>query len=458
MTVTDNQPPVAICQDITLQLDVTGNVTITGTDIDGGSTDNGSIVSYTASQTAFDCTHLGANTVTLTVTDDGGNSSTCDATVTVEDNITPTALCQDITIQLDGTGSATITGSDIDGGSTDNCTVSSLTASQTTFDCTNLGANTVTLTVADQSGNTSTCTSTVTVEDTELPQIICPSDIHVSTDLGLCEAVVTYATPVGTDNCASPVTTMTSGLVTGSTFPVGVTTVSYEVVDTSGNTSSCSFTVTVTDAEEPTISCPSDITVDFDGACQFTLPDYTGGATASDNCSLVGDIALTQSPLAGTVITADQVVTLTATDESGNSTDCSFTITTEDTTLPQISCPSDITTTTDLGLCGAVVTYTTPVGTDNCSGVSTSMTSGLASGDTFPVGSTTVTYEVTDTSGNTSSCSFTVTVTDEESPVAVCQDITVNLDGTGTVTITPSDVDGGSTDNCGVTPTGLSQT
>jgi hypothetical protein len=43
------------------------------------------------------------------VTDANGNTSTCDATVTVEDNVAPTAICQNITVQLDATGNVTIT-------------------------------------------------------------------------------------------------------------------------------------------------------------------------------------------------------------------------------------------------------------------------------------------------------------------------------------------------------------
>jgi hypothetical protein len=59
--------------------------------------------------------------VTLTVTDANGNTSTCDATVTIEDNIAPTAICQNITVQLDATGTVTITSAQIDNGSSDNC-------------------------------------------------------------------------------------------------------------------------------------------------------------------------------------------------------------------------------------------------------------------------------------------------------------------------------------------------
>src|SRR4029453_8400436 len=80
-----------------------------------------------------------------------------------------------------------------------------------------------------------------------------------------------------------------------------------------------------------------------------------------------------------------------------------------DSAPPAISCPSNITVDPTCPS-GAVVTYTPPVGTDNCSGVTTVRTAGLASGSLFPIGTTTVTYTATDTSGNSASCSFTVTV------------------------------------------------
>jgi gliding motility-associated-like protein/uncharacterized repeat protein (TIGR01451 family) len=108
--------------------------------------------------------NLGITTVTYTVTDALGLSATCNFTVTVEDNTAPTAVCRDINVELDiATGRVTITAADIDGGSFDNCTIASIEASRTEFDCTDLGANTVILTVTDAAGNTDECEATVTV-------------------------------------------------------------------------------------------------------------------------------------------------------------------------------------------------------------------------------------------------------------------------------------------------------
>jgi hypothetical protein len=95
---------VAVCQDISVQLNPGGSVTITAAQVDNGSTDACGIASMSVTPSTFTCANVGANTVTLTVTDNNGNQSTCTATVTVLDNNAPTALCQNITVQLDANG------------------------------------------------------------------------------------------------------------------------------------------------------------------------------------------------------------------------------------------------------------------------------------------------------------------------------------------------------------------
>jgi subtilisin-like proprotein convertase family protein len=118
---------------------------------------------------------------------------------------------------------------------------------------------------------------------------------------------------------------------------------------------------------------------------------------------------------------------------------------------PVISCPMDITVSNDPGVCGANVSFADAIALDPEDGqIPTTQTGGPASGDLFPVGDTDVTFSATDSDGNTSTCTFTVTVEDTEAPVVVCQDITVELDANGEYVILPNEVDGGSTDNCGI--------
>ena len=169
VTVVDIIDPVAVGQNFTLQLDGSGNGTITPGDIDNGSSDNCGSPTMSLSQTSFTCANLGANTVSLTATDSSGNSHSVDVIVTVVDSIDPIAVGQNFTAQLDGTGNVTITGNDVDGGSTDNCGSPTLSLDIDSFTCANLGANTVSLTATDGSGNSHSVNVTVTVVDSVDP-------------------------------------------------------------------------------------------------------------------------------------------------------------------------------------------------------------------------------------------------------------------------------------------------
>ncbi|HDR50487.1 MAG TPA: T9SS type A sorting domain-containing protein [Mariniphaga anaerophila] len=93
-------------------------------------------------------------------------------------------------------------------------------------------------------------------------------------------------------------------------------------------------------------------------------------------------------------------------------------------------------------------TGTTLTATDNCPGVQ--VEASIPSGSFFPVGTTPVTLTATDAAGNTTTCTFTVTVEDNEAPVVVCQNLDFLLNENGQVTITAEEIDGGSTDNCGI--------
>jgi len=433
LTVQDEVDPVAVCQNITVAL-VNGAVTITAAQVNNGSTDNCGIASLSVNPSSFDCDDVGANAVVLTVTDVAGNSSTCNATVTVTATAPPVAICQNITVNLNGAGAASITAAQIDNNSTSACGIQSMAVNPNAFDCSDLGANTVTLTVTDVNGNTATCDATVTIQDNEDPVITCPADIAVNTDAGDCEAVVTFSASA-TDNCSAVVT---YSHASGSAFPVGTTTVTATATDPAGNTDVCTFDIVVTDNEDPVITCPADIAVNTDaGDCEAVV---TFSASATDNCSAI----VTYSHASGSAFpVGTTTVTATATDPAGNTDVCTFDIVVTDNEDPVITCPTDIAVNTDAGDCEAVVTFSASA-TDNCSAI---VTYSHASGSAFPVGTTTVTATATDPAGNTDVCTFDIVVTDNEDPVITCPaDIAVNTDAgdcDAVVTFSAS-----ATDNC----------
>ena len=247
---------------------------------------------------------------------------------------------------------------------------------------------------------------------------------------------ISLGNPITGDNCGVASTINDAP----ATFPVGTTTVTWTVTDIHGNTATCTQDVTVNDNEDPTLSCPSDQFDAVDGICSYTILDYTGIATYSDNCGAT----ITQDPPAGTIMTVgDTTITLTVTDGSGNTVTCSFNLTVADTTAPVFtSCPGDVIINNDAGNCSAVATWVVPAANENCGLV---ITSDYNSGDTFPVGTTQVTYVATDPSGNTDTCQFNVIVTDNEAPVLTyCQADTSSCDSVIVYTLPTA------TDNCGI--------
>ncbi len=367
----DSIKPIVITKNLTVNLNAAGTANITAAQVNDGSSDNCGIAAITVDKTNFNCSNVGANTVTLTVTDVNGNSSSATAVVTVVDNILPIAASQNITVQLGANGTASITAAQINNGSSDNCGIATITVDKTTFDCSNAGANTVTLTVTDVNGNSRSTTATVTVVDNILPTISAPVNMIVNTNLNCTATGVVLGTPVTTDNCA--VQSVTNNAP--SAFPIGNTTVTWTVRDAAGNTATATQLVTVKDATAPVpvLAALPDLT----GQCSVTVGTIP---SAIDNCS--GTInATTTNPL---VYSAQGTYTITwkYTDAAGNSSTQTQKVIVKDDTPPVINCPAPITVTAPANQCGAAVTYSTPSVSDNCGGGNTGVQT-LASGAQF---------------------------------------------------------------------------
>ena len=265
-----------------------------------------------------------------------------------------------------------------------------------------------------------TCTQTVTVNDVT-PPTIAATDQTIPADATCQAAVPDYSSTVS-DNCACASSdeseqcqnhnqigysqTPAAGTVVG----LGSYTIHIEANDGTNNATK-DITLTVADQTAPQITCPANITTNTaSGTCSAIV--NPGTATATDNCDTTPTIVGTRSdnqPLNASYPKGTTTIHWTATDDAGNSSSCDQTVTVEDHEPPTISCPASMTIEPTCPS-GAVGTYTAPVGQDNCPGAQTTRTAGAASGSVFPIGTTTVTYTVTDASGNTASCSFTITV------------------------------------------------
>jgi hypothetical protein len=265
------------------------------------------------------------------------------------------------------------------------------------------GTTTITWTALDGNGRMAACQQTVKVVDSQAPMITCPADVTVSTDKGQCTASnVALGTPTTSDNCGGAVSLSNDA---PATFPKGMTTVTWTATDAAGNKATGQQKVTVNDTENPSITCPPDVTVSTDPG-QFTASKVTlGTPTASDNCGVasVTNDAPTTFPKGMTS------VTWTVMDTSGNKATCTQKVTVNDLEAPSITCPGDITVCSPLGQSTAVVTYPAATVKDNCPGASFASYD-IKSGSAFPQGITMVTGTAIDAAGNTATCHFMVTV------------------------------------------------
>ncbi len=207
---------------------------------------------------------------------------------------------------------------------------------------------------------------------------------------------------------------------------------------------SIGFAQCAPDLLAPTITCPPSQTVFLNASCTAIIPNYITLAAVNDNCTLANDIIISQSPAAGTAVSGvgTTQVTLTATDASGNFTNCTFSVNRVDDILPTITCPENITVYVDAGMCTATIaSLGTPITADNCS-IAT-VTNNHPS-TTYTLGTMNVTWTVTDASGNITTCTQTVTVIENsvEDAIAPADFSTCNATNTISANVPPAGFSG----------------
>ena len=316
-----------------IQLDANGAASFDVSLLDGGSTGCPPLSFTVNGQSSLDftCADVGSLGVTLTVTDVFSENSTCAATISVEDNVAPEALCQDVTVQLGASVSASLTATQVDNGSNDACGIGSLSLDETDFDCDDVGTNTVTLTVTDVNGNFSTCTATVTVEDNVAPDAECDDiDVRLDED-GEASIDISDIDDGSEDACG--IANLSLNRRNFDCSDVGEKTVRLTVTDVNGNSSTCTATVTVEDQDDPEAVC-RDITIQLgpDGTASISPGDVDDGS--SDACG-IDSRELSQEDFTCADV-GPNVVTLNVSDESGNERRCLATVTVEGITLPPI--------------------------------------------------------------------------------------------------------------------------
>lgn len=444
ITIEDSIRPVAVCNDTTLYLDGNGALNLLPADIDGGSSDNCGIATYLVSQTAFACTDTGLHVVTLTLIDVSGNVNQCTAQVTLADSTAPIPQCVDTLVVLDGGGNASISVPFIENGSSDNCGIDTFFLDQTQFGCSDVPSVNVTLTMVDVSGNLATCTQTVRVRDTVSPIAICNDTVIYIDNSG--QALLTPADVDGgsSDNCGIAFSNLGQNLFTCLDTGLNAVTVSFADADT--NIASCISNITILDTVNPVAAC-SDTTFYLDSFGVALVDPFVFGLNSTDNCTFFDTIYVDAGPFACSD-TGTHVVNLFLADISGKADSCSGVVTIADSTGPFALCRDTSLILNPTGIATLQLADIDLGTVDNCT-----LDTIFIDRDSFTcadAGIQVVTLTGIDIFGNVGTCTANVTIVDSVLPVAACRDTILYLDANGNATLQASDIDNGSSDNCGV--------
>jgi len=336
---------------------------------------------------------LGETVVTWKATDTSGNESTSEQVITVVDTLEPAISAPpDVSAEASSpSGTRVETGTATAADESGDVEVTSDAPEEFP-----IGETTITWTATDPSGNSVSATQLVTVTDTTRPEILAPADIE--REASSEETAVELGEATASD-AVGPVTVTSDA---PAAFPVGETAVTWTATDAAGNSASGTQKVVITDTVAPAVTAPADITAEAGSG----IGDI-GEATATD---AVG-VASLESDAPEEFGPGETTITWTATDAAGNSASDSHTVTIIDTTRPHIVAPADLVVEA-ASAGGAVTDIGLPTHSDAGGGVE------IASDapETFPIGTTTVTWTATDAAGNSSVAEQEVTVSDTIPP------------------------------------------
>jgi hypothetical protein len=451
ISVSDNTPPVITCPaDVSFDCldEVDVNPDNTGFAIASDVCDSNPLVTFNDNVIQGNCPGVTTIERTWTATDACGNESTCLQTISVSDTAPPAITCPSDAMVICGD----ITTPDVLGSATaiDACDPQPVInfSDVSNIDICGLGSISRTWIATDCSGNSASCIQTISIDDSEIPEITCPQNVAFDCEIG--DAGI----PSVQDNCDPQPSTGFNDVNNLDICGIGTITRTWTVTDCAGNSNSCQQLITISDNEPPSFTCPPDIQIECD---ESIAPSNTGDVgDATDDCDQSPTVTFADDVSPGSCPQASVIIrTWTVSDCSGNSSSCTQTITIVDTTSPIITCPGDEILPADPENCQ--VSYVIPEFTvsDNCAptaqiDISVTISSIIGSfqpGDIVQLdtGTYTITALATDPCDNASlTCNYNVTVIDAEQLEAVCQDLVIPLGANGNVSITPEQVDNGS--------------
>ena len=399
---------------------------------------NGGVQPYTYSWTNGDTTavsnDLGIGAALLVLADANGCEAVFSTNITSNDAIAPQLVLQSISVSLDENGQIVLTGDQFDAGSVDNCGSVGFSVEPNSFDCSNLGIQTVTVLAYDQSGNSTSGTAIVEIVDDQAPVLTCPANTVVS----LCNSVVSFDNPGVEDNCSVELSNLiqTDGLPSGSTYPIGDHTIVFAYTDVGGNSAACSFTVTVLESMQVSSFASNNSCANMcDGSIELSI--ISGVAPYQIDWSNGSTEAVLNNICSG-------IYTATIIDASG----CMNIQTIEITEPAAIEiavesivnndCANDLNGSISISLSGGSAAFTFLWSDGSTESNLENATSGIYS------------LVATDANGCEVSLTAEITAQDSIAPVLVLQNASIALDVDGLVTLNPALFDNGSFDNCSI--------
>ena len=347
VVVIDNIEPVADPQPYTFALDENGLLELESSEvaefIGGDDQDNCGVApeSHALSQMQFTCEDLGLNNLTYSIQDYGNNTGSAPVEITIEDNLAPIALAQNITVELDEDGVASIEALDADNGSTDNCSIASRSLNITEFTCDDLGEVEVTMLVEDASGNQSQTSFIVEVVDEVGPSI--PESLDHIVYLDENGEGVMNTSPLlneASDACGLDAITSADGEmmdINGMAFScenVGSITGPLLVRDVNGNTTEFSLNLTVMDTIRPSFELES-IQLNLDEEGNASLTEEVLLPYASDNCG-ISQIIIENDLFTCEGANEAQSANISVIDANGNTKQHVLSVTLEDEIAPDV--------------------------------------------------------------------------------------------------------------------------
>ncbi|WP_160114643.1 gliding motility-associated C-terminal domain-containing protein [Aquimarina sp. AU474] len=450
----------AIAKDITVQLDANGQATINPGQIDNGSgngCNNSGFIFISLDRNTFTCNDVGNPvTVTLTVTQ-GNNSETATALVTVQENPNDlVAIAKDITLQLDANGQATITPEQLNNGSSYGCgNTPTLSLDRNTFTCDDAG-DTVTVTLtAIQGNNSSTATATVTVQENPNDLVAIAKDITIQLDTNGQVTISPDQVNNGSNGGCNNNPNLSLDRDTFTCSDVG-TPVTVTLTATQGSTTAMATAiVTIEENLNGVVAIAKDITVQLDANGQATITPEQLNNGSFYGCGNSPNLSLDIDTFTCNDVGSPVTVSLTATQGNSSNTATAL-VTVENTINSLVAIAKDITVQLDANGQATI----NPGQIDNGSGSGCNSSSSIfisLDRNTFTcndVGNP-VTVVLTATQGS-ATATVTAQVTVQEyldNLVAKTKDITVQLDPNGQATITPEQIDNGSSYGCDNSPT-----